>query len=307
MNNPNDNYMVVISFDSLSSDDYRTLKKYPNFKFIMEEGAYIKEMETVYPSLTYPIHTSIITGRYPKDHGVINNTLLQPGRSSPDWYWHEKHIKGDTLFKAAKRKKLITASLLWPVTAKGNIRYNLPEIFANRSWQNQIIVSLSNGSPILLANLYKKFGHLIDGISQPALDSFALHSAAYVIKTYRPNLIMIHFTDVDTQRHKYGYSSKEAMDAIERYDKSLGVIIKTLKEINIWDKTTLIALSDHSQIDVYNSIKLNILFRQHNLIKLDNRGRVKNWKVYLKPNELEYSKKVKFKKTISKWSFFMEV
>lgn len=277
----NDTYMVVISFDSLSSKDYNILKECPNFRFIMEEGAYVKEMGTIYPSLTYPIHTTIITGRYPKDHGIINNKLLQPGRISPDWYWYEKYIKGDTIFKAAKRKGLTTAALLWPVTAKGNINYNMPEIFPNRPWQNQIFISLSTGTPILLSILQKRFGYIRRGIHQPALDKFVTYSASYVIRKHRPSLIMIHFTDVDTQRHNYGYSSKEAMDAIKRYDIALGKLIETLKENNIWDKTTLIALSDHSQIDVYNSIKLNILFKRHGLIKTNDKGKIKSWKAYL--------------------------
>lgn len=285
MSKIDDRHMVVISFDSLSSEDYEILKKCPNFKLIMREGAYIERMDTVYPSLTYPVHTTILTGRYPKDHGIVNNTLLQPGRISPDWYWYEKDIKGDTLFKAARQKGLTTASLLWPVTAKGKINYNLPEIFPNRPWQNQIVISLSTGSPLLLSNLQKRFGYIRKGLHQPALDIFVQHSASYIIKRYKPNLIMIHFTDVDTQRHRYGYSSAEAKEAVKRYDKRLGKLINTLRNCNIWDKSTIIALSDHSQIDVYKSIRLNILFKEDGLIKVDHKGKIKSWRAYLKTCE----------------------
>ena len=42
--------------------------------------------------------------------------------------------------------------------------------------------------------------------------------------------MLIHFTDLDTQRHYHGFSSKEAHAAILRHDNRLGRIIQALKE-----------------------------------------------------------------------------
>lgn len=280
-----DKYLVVISFDSLGSEDLEELKNLPNFKYVMSNGALITKVKSIYPTLTYPIHTTLITGRYPKDHGIVNNTLIQPGRQSPDWYWYEKYIKGETLLKLAKKKGYKTASLLWPVTAKGNIDYNLPEIFPNRPWKKQIVTSLTAGSPLMLMNLQRKFGYIRKGLQQPALDMFASYSASYIIEKHKPNLTMIHFTDVDTNRHIYGYNSKEAKMALERYDKRLGEIITALKKTELWNKCTLVALSDHSQIDVSKSIRLNILFKDAGLIEVDEKGNISNWKAYLKTCE----------------------
>lgn len=87
-------------------------------------------VDSVYPSITYPAHTTIVTGRYPCHHGVVNNTKIQPGRKSPDWYWQRKYIRGTTLYDEARSAGMTTAALLWPVTAKAKIHYNVPEIFA---------------------------------------------------------------------------------------------------------------------------------------------------------------------------------
>jgi predicted AlkP superfamily pyrophosphatase or phosphodiesterase len=275
-------HLIIISFDAMSSSDYELLNTLPNFRFIKENGAYAEKVYSVYPSLTYPAHATIITGKLPNKHGIINNTLIQPYTTSPDWYWHRKHILGDTLFDKAIDANMITAALLWPVTAKSRIKYNMPEIFPNRSWDNQIMVSLRNGNPFYQISLSKKFGKIRKGLSQPELDDFVLESSLYTIKKYKPNLIMIHFTDLDTQRHDYGFSSKQALAAIHRHDKRLGSILDTLKREGILQDSTVVALGDHSALDESKIIDLNVLFKDHNLISLNKGGNIISWKAYLK-------------------------
>ncbi len=111
-------HLIVISFDCLASLDMPFLETMPNFRRLMDGAAICRHVETVYPSVTYACHTSIITGNFPALHGITTNTLLQPGKASPDWYWQRRHIKGTTLFDEAKKAGMTTAALLWPVTAK---------------------------------------------------------------------------------------------------------------------------------------------------------------------------------------------
>jgi predicted AlkP superfamily pyrophosphatase or phosphodiesterase len=276
------NHLLVISFDCLSALDFPLLQKLPHFKSILENGAYIEKVETIYPSVTYPCHTTIVTGNYPNRHGIINNTLLQPGRTSPDWNWFRSLINGTTLYDEAKKANLTTAALLWPVTGKANIDYNLPEIFPNRPWQNQIFVSLRNGSPRFQWDLNKRFGHLRNGLNQPELDDFVLQSTLHTIKTKKPNLLLVHFTDLDTQRHDYGFSSKEAIAAIHRHNERLGQIIKALKESGIYENSTIVALGDHSALDENKALNLNVLFHKHRLITSNGNSKINNWRAYCK-------------------------
>ena len=97
-------YVIVISFDAVSEEDLEFLSKQPNFSKLIKNGALIKNVESVYPSLTYPAHATIVTGKYPKNHGVINNTVLDFKNDNPDWYWYRKYIKGDTIFDLAENK-----------------------------------------------------------------------------------------------------------------------------------------------------------------------------------------------------------
>ncbi|KQL51229.1 phosphodiesterase [Heyndrickxia shackletonii] len=275
-------HLIVISFDCLSSLDFPTLVELPHFQELLNHKAYCKNVKTIYPSVTYPCHATIVTGKLPNRHGVINNTLLQPGNPSPDWYWYRRYVKGTTLYDEAKKANLTTAALLWPVTAKANIDYNMPEIFANRPWQNQVTVSLLSGSPLYQLDMNRRFGNIRKGLSQPELDDFVLESTVQTIQSKKPNLLLVHFTDLDTQRHLYGFSSVQAHEALRRHDERLGRIIGALKQSGIYNNSTVIVLGDHSALDESKAIKLNVLLRKTGLIKVNKRGKVVDWKAYCK-------------------------
>ncbi|MBE6052405.1 MAG: alkaline phosphatase family protein [Clostridium sartagoforme] len=278
----NSKYLIIISFDAVSSEDIDKLKELDNFKYLIDNGSLITNVESVYPTLTYPAHATIMTGMYPKNHGIINNTLNKFSDINPNWYWYRKYIKTKTLYDLASEKGLTTAALLWPVSGRSNINYNLTEIFAPKPWQNQIVMSALSGSISYQLDLNKRFGYLRHGLSQPDLDNFVHESAKYTLNKYKPNLMLIHYTDVDTNRHYHGYNSKEANEALVRHNERLGEIIQTLKDLNIFEESTIVALGDHSALDGNYIIRLNSLFREAGLLKINEKGVIKSYKAVAK-------------------------
>lgn len=298
------NYVIVISFDAVSEEDLEFLSKQPNFSKLIKNGALIKNVESVYPSLTYPAHVTIVTGKYPKNHGVINNTVLDFKNDNPDWYWYRKYIKGDTIFDLAEKSGMKTCSILWPVTARSKITYNMPEIFCTKRYDNQILKSALAGSKIYQVNMNKRFGYLRQGMEEPYLDNFATEVAKKTIRELKPNLILLHLIDSDSQKHKYGIENKEVIESLKRHDERLGEIIESLKLAGIYEDSTIIALGDHSQINVNNVIKLNSILMKNDLINV-NGNKIKSYKaiakscdgssyIYLKnKNDVETRKKVR--------------
>lgn len=273
--------LVMISFDAVGSQDLPYLESLPNFRKVFEQASGCRNVRSVYPSLTYPAHTSILTGKKPFHHGVINNTLLQPKCETPDWMWQRKYIRGTTLYDEAIKKGYKAAALLWPVTAKSRIHYNLPEVFANRWWQNQIFVSIANGTFGYQLALQRKFGYLRDGVRQPALDNFVQASALYTIHKYNPDLLLIHFTDVDTNRHIYGVHHTKVKEALTRHDKRLGEIISALEATGDIDKTTLVILGDHYQKDAKKVVYFNYLLKKYNFLQVE-KNKIKSYEFIAK-------------------------
>ena len=79
-------------------------------------------MRNALPTITYPNHTTLITGVWPSLHGIAANTTFDPLRKNAEgWYWYFSDIKVPTLWSAVRDKGGNVADLGWPVSvgAKG--------------------------------------------------------------------------------------------------------------------------------------------------------------------------------------------
>ena len=256
--------LVVILLDSMGFRDLdEWIDQAPHLKAIRNSGTWVQHVAGIYPTLTYPSHTSIITGQYPAVHGIVNNTKLQPQRISPDWYWYRKDVESTPLYDVAEQAGMTTAAFLWPVTADSKITYNIAEIFPNRIWTNQVLVSLKASSPLFLLEMNHKYGHLRHGIKQPWLDDFVTACAVDALKNKQPDLTLIHLVDMDSHRHHYGVRSTEARGAWQRLDRRVAQIMQAVKDAGNFGQTNFAILGDHYQINVHSMIHLNVLFAQH--------------------------------------------
>lgn len=275
-------YLILISLDAVGMEDLKILKNLPNFSALLKRGSLITDVESIYPSLTYPAHTSIITGKYPKHHGIINNTKLERNLNHPDWYWYHKDIKGKTLYDVAEEKGMKTCSILWPVTARSHITYNMPEIFGTKKWHNQLWRSLTSGSLSYQLKMLKYLKLIEKGMTRPAFDQFTTEVACETIKAYQPQLLMLHLLDLDMYKHDQGLNPKMLKDVLSRFDSQLGKIIDSLKEANIYEKTVIAVMGDHTQLEVSKLIRLNTIFIQKGWLKVDTKGRLKSYDVLAK-------------------------
>lgn len=279
------NKLVVISLDSMGFRDLDELRQLtPNLAKLISDGTWVKKVQGIFPTLTYPSHTSIITGQYPVVHGIVNNTKLQPRRQSPDWFWYRKDVKATPLYDVARKAGMTTAAFLWPVTAGSKIDYNLAEIFPNRIWTNQVLVSLKASSPLFLYEMNKKYGKLRHGIKQPWLDDFVTACAVDTLENKRPDLTLIHLVDMDSMRHRYGVRSPQAKHALQRLDGRVAKIIQATKNAGTYDETNFVILGDHYQINVDKMIHLNMLFAKHGWLHPLGKKSVyrNNWQVTAK-------------------------
>jgi len=260
------------------------LDELPNLRRLVVTGTHVRQVRGIYPTLTYPSHTTIITGQYPKVHGIVNNTKLQPNRQSPDWYWYQRDVQVPTLYDLVRQQlHQKTAGFLWPVTAGSRITYNPAEIFPNRIWTNQILVSLKASSPLFLWRMNKKYGHLRRGIQQPELDDFITACAVDTLTHQRPWLTLIHLVDMDSMRHRYGVRSDEAMAALRRLDKRVGQLIDATISAGTFQETNFAILGDHYQINVDHMIHLNQAFAKRGWLTPTPEGTVKpGWHVWAK-------------------------
>lgn len=273
--------IVMVSLDAVGKRDMEFLKSLPNFSKLISEGAFCDNVYSVYPSLTYPAHTSIVTGKKPVNHRIIANTRFQPSRNNPDWLYKRKFIRGTTLVDEARKAGYTICSLLWPVMGSAKINWNIPEVLVTRKFQTQVTACLANGTPLYLLDVNNRFGHIRHGIEEPALDDFLMACAEYTIDKHDPDMLLIHLTDVDTNRHNFGTKGPEIEAALRRHDERLGKLQSWLEAKRPGEEYTFVVLGDHCQVDMHTIVYLNKLFSDKGLLNVKN-GIITDYKVIAK-------------------------
>src|SRR5579863_6934577 len=126
--------LVMISVDGMRPDYITEADahgaKIPNLRRFMKEGTYAEGVVGVVPTVTYPSHTTLVTGVWPAKHGIFANTTFDPlQQNNQGWYWYTEDIRVPTLWDAAAAAGRTTASLQWPVTVGAHITWNIPEFW----------------------------------------------------------------------------------------------------------------------------------------------------------------------------------
>ena len=74
----------------------------PPLRTYLTQGTYAEGVIGVVPTVTYPSHTTLVTGVWPAEHGIVDNTTFDPlGKHPGEWYWNFKDIKVPTLYTVA--------------------------------------------------------------------------------------------------------------------------------------------------------------------------------------------------------------
>ncbi len=161
-------HLVVISMDGLSELERGAIASLPAFSRLLSRGTRIGSLDGVYPTLTYVLHATMMTGCHPENHGIDHNHPLQPWVPGEyqRWYWYARELKRPSLFDVARQAGLSTAAVLWPLVSGASIQWNLPEIAALPG-ENQILKALKAGSPAFLLDLQARFGRYRRARSSP--------------------------------------------------------------------------------------------------------------------------------------------
>jgi predicted AlkP superfamily phosphohydrolase/phosphomutase len=256
-------HVVIVTIDGFHPDFYLDTQWHTtHLRQLMEEGTYAEGVNSVFPSITYPSHTTIVTGVQPVKHGIYYNSMFEPARPTGKLiYWNFDSIEAPTIWAAAAGQGLKVSSLFWPVSAEAPVTYNIPDIGSLGEAAREKY-SKPEGFVDSLKN------QVFDGASRIdyGKDENVARIAAYVIARDRPNLLTIHLFSVDHAQHMQGRHGDLVQAAIADADSSVGIIIGALRAAGIWDKTVLIVTGDHGFLDVTHQVNPNVWLAAAGLI-----------------------------------------
>ncbi|MGZ4986881.1 MAG: alkaline phosphatase family protein [Limisphaerales bacterium] len=271
--------VVIISMDGLPAFCLNDPKAdLPTLHQLAKEGAVAERMEASLPTMTWPNHTTLITGVTPAKHGVIGNRYWDRDAQKniqliPDPIYNKDEIvKAPTLYDVAHEAGLKTAAICWPASRGAKtLDWTFPDVQKNELFQKY-------ASPSFLAEC-KAAGIPVDQqekwCRQP--DGGELRDKMYTqmvinaLTNHHPNLVLLHLVEIDHAEHAHGPRSAEAYKAMHFDDACVNEILQTLKT-HFGGKATLIVVSDHGFATVRQQILPNVKLRQAGLFKTGAKG-----------------------------------
>ena len=295
--------LIVLSMDAMVSEDIAYLKTKPNFSRLFEKCAQVEKMCTIYPSITYPAHVSMMTGCRPGKHGIFNNTHFMSEKNYPDWYLYHSDIKVENVFAAAKRAGKTTAAVYWPITGNDpNIDYEINEFFFYNNEPVEETFASFGANEETLAVIRENMHRLPTVRTREdrmylrnTFDDFIMGCMCGLIRKYQPDLLMVHNCWMDSTRHRYGVFNDFTREGLDLTDEWLGQVIEALEDAGIYDETNFVLISDHGQRDFVRRLKMNVLLRRGGFFDVDENGKVSDWRAFAQSNGMSFSVHLKDK------------
>lgn len=268
------NPVLMISIDGLRPADVidapKRGLKVPNLRAFLKDSAYAAGVRNVLPTVTYPNHTTLVTGVAPALHGISNNVAFDPlDKNYEGWYWYSSDIKVPTLWDEVHAEHKIVASIGWPVSV-GNpsIDYNVPEYWRALTPDDvKLIAALS--TPGLVATLEKDTGTpLAAAVDESAsADAVRARYAAKLIERERPEFMTLHLVSLDANQHEYGPGSAVAHATLEQIDAAVGTLVAAARAAE--PDIDIVIVSDHGFASVDKEVNLPAAFAEAGLITVD--------------------------------------
>jgi len=266
--------VLMISIDGLRPADVLDAQKrglkVPVLTDLVAHGLYATSVRNALPTVTYPNHTTLITGVWPQKHGIVNNLTFDPLQTNmAGWYWYSKDIKVPTLWDAVHEAHGTSASFSWPVSVgASHIDYNLPEYWRAKNADDLKLISALS-SPGLIDEMEALTGlGLNDAVGDsPEADDGRARFAGAVIKAKHPLFVTLHLAGLDHMEHVKGPGSPKANAVLEKLDATVGRLISQARQAE--PDVVIAIVSDHGFAPIHHDVNLMRYFIEAGLIKLD--------------------------------------
>ncbi|MBB4153074.1 putative AlkP superfamily pyrophosphatase or phosphodiesterase [Sphingomonas jinjuensis] len=273
--------VLLISLDGLRPGDIAEAKarglKLPALTALRDEGAAARGVIGVLPTLTYPSHTTLVTGVAPARHGVVNNLTFDPEQKNQSgWYWYAADVRVPTLWQAAHAAGLRTANVHWPVSVgAAGIDANLPQIWRTGTDDDaKLLTALA--TPGLVARLERQVGRRYpQGIDETVEGDAGRVAFAEALLAEKPQFMTVYLAGIDHAEHQAGPGSLVAKAAIEASDALVGRLVRAARAA--MPDVTVVVISDHGFLPIDTDINLFRPFIDAGLITLDAKSQVAGW------------------------------
>lgn len=211
-------YVILVSFDGFRYD-YAEREQLPHFLEMMEKGTSAASMIPSYPSKTFPNHYTLVTGLYPGNHGLVDNTFYDSARDATYAIRKREMVEdpfyygGLPLWQLAQNNGLKSASFFWV------------------------------GSEAPVAGRHPDYFKYYDDSFPDRERIRAVAEWLELPEDERPHFISLYFSVVDHVTHDFGPESPETTKTLHYADSLLGDLMDAVAATGL--PVNIIVVSDH--------------------------------------------------------------
>jgi predicted AlkP superfamily pyrophosphatase or phosphodiesterase len=241
---------------------------------------------SVVPAAVYPVHTTLVTGRSPNDHGVPADRMLGDRGVRRARYWHASYVRGATLWQSAIDARIGVAALDWPATLGAAIPLLLPDVLPTRRGERWIDLLAETATPWLL-ELARSHPEQLAASGRPGASRDAL-LADVVCKVVAaeppPGLLLLRLSQTEPVLRAQGPHSRQAREAFARVDGDLGHLLGCLEEAGSLSSAAIVVVGDRALLPMHTAVRPNFVLADAGLITLGTSGAVESWSAVVRSN-----------------------
>ena len=209
----------------LSLDGFRWdyLEKHPertpNLRALRRDGVSAQGLIPVFPTNTFPNHYTLVTGRYPARHGMVNNEFFDPTEGRFFRYLHPPSNRdprwwgAEPIWITAVRQGVPAATALW-VGSEAEIGGRRPTYWKPYDYR---------------IPFPQRVDEVVGWLSRPAGE--------------RPALVAFYLEETNGAGHRFGPDSPELAAAVELLDGHVGTLLARVRALG--HEPEVVIVSDH--------------------------------------------------------------
>ncbi|UPT63014.1 MAG: ectonucleotide pyrophosphatase/phosphodiesterase [Hyphomonadaceae bacterium JAD_PAG50586_4] len=225
--------LVLVLLDGFRAD-YLDRGHSPTLRAMADAGV-SASMRPSFPSVSAPNHTTLVTGRRPDNHGVIDNLMMD--QAIPGWFGagnaavdHDPRwwAEATPLYITATRQGVRSGEMFW---YGADIPYD-GDLPADRRPEGAL-------------SLNAKVDAVLAWFDRPAAE--------------RPRFVVLPVFEVDEAGHVFGPNAPETNAAIAAADAAVTRLIEGLRARNALDGANFVIAADHGMTEVSTEQRVILL------------------------------------------------
>ena len=268
--------VVLITIDGFPA---RALKDprlpMPTLRKLQQEGAYAQAMQPINPSVTWPNHTTLITGVTAAEHHVMANGLITfpADGNAPEvkpWTPRTELVHARTLYDALAEKGMSTGQVDWVAIYDAKA---VQWAFAEEPDPDSVVSRDLIAQGLVTREQLAGFGSWRSEESSPAWrDQIWTDAAIDILTRHTPNLLLFHLLQTDSLQHGYGALSPPAYAAFADADANIARLVDAARKAGLLDRITFIIASDHGFTNYTHVIHPNVALVRQGLLRREKGG-----------------------------------